>query len=442
MTDDELQVLGQPRKMSKREKWRIAFAAIVLLALIVFLGIKLHKALAPLEPETITTKKEIGEPTIVPELQVSVDSLLNAKLMEIDGLQGQVIVMEVQTGEILAMVGLECDFEGKFQSCKNFAYQQELGSLAKTASLLTLFERGIDSSYVVHTGNGIWGVDDDWVVRDHNWRRGGYEDLNLARALEVSSNIGISMPIWKFYKGHESDFFDDLNKMSFGQPDFIDGIEGLKPTTYDSPKDSDWVNKLIIWSSIGYNRKMAPIQMLTFYNAIANNGKMVKPTLKTGEVEVINPQIASKANIKVMKVILEHVVSQGLGRRAGTPIFRVAGKTGTSQVKEYYYGDNEDPVCEYQVAFCGYFPADAPKYSMIVSMNKLALPASGGGMAGVLFHDITEWMITHGMPHVLVVDEEKNDTVLITEDNIRSIMESLDSKDDGYNIHLGLEPLH
>ena len=437
MNNEELQVLGKPRKMSKREKWRIAIAAIVLLALIVVLGIKLHKALALQDPETIMPNKEIGKPTIVPELQECVDSLLNEKLMEIGGLQGQVIVMEVQTGEILAMVGLECDFEGKFQPCKNFAYQQELGSLMKTASLLTLFERGIDSSYVVHTGNGIWGVDDDWVVRDHNWRRGGYEDLNLARALEVSSNIGISMPIWKFYKGHESDFFDDLNKMSFGQPDFIDGIEGLKPTTYDSPKDSDWVNKLIIWSSIGYNRKIAPIQMLTFYNAIANNGKMVKPTLKSGEVEVINPQIASKTNIKVMKVILEHVVSQGLGRRAGTPIFRVAGKTGTSQVKEYYYGDNEDPVCEYQVAFCGYFPADAPKYSMIVSLNKLALPASGGGMAGVLFHDITEWMITHGMPHVLVVDEEKNDTVLITEDNIRSIMESLDSKDEGYRIHFG-----
>ena len=114
MIDDELQVLGKPRKMSKRERWRIAIAAIVLLALIVFLGIKLHRALALQEPETIMTKKEKGEPTIVPELQESVDSLLNEKLMEIDGLQGQVIVMEVQTGEILAMVGLECDFEGKF----------------------------------------------------------------------------------------------------------------------------------------------------------------------------------------------------------------------------------------------------------------------------------------------------------------------------------------
>ena len=165
---------------------------------------------------------------------------------------------------------------------------------------------------------------------------------------------------------------------------------------------------------------------MTFYNAIANDGVMVKPTLKVKEVEVINPQIASKANIASMKVVLEHVVSQGLGKRAGTPIFRVAGKTGTSRVKEYYYGDNEEPVCEYQIAFCGYFPADAPKYSMIVSMNKLALPASGGGMAGVLFHDITEWMVTHDMPSILMIDDEKNDTIKITEENIHSIIESLE----------------
>jgi len=216
----------------------------------------------------------------------------------------------------------------------------------------------------------------------------------LARALVVSSNIGIGMSIWEFYKGHEQDFFDDLNNMSFGQPDFIDGIEGLKPTTYDSPKDSEWVNKFVIWSAIGYNRKIAPIQMLTFYNAIANDGKMVKPTLKTGEIEIINPQIASKDNIKKMQVILDHVVSQGLGRKAGSPIMRVAGKTGTSQVGEYDFGE-ENYVTEYQLAFCGYFPADKPKYSMIVSINKLGLPASGGGMAGVVFSSIAEWMITH-----------------------------------------------
>ena len=429
MRDDELQVLGKPRKLNKQERWKIAIIAVVLLSLVVALGMWIHSVVAPEKHEIMLSGKKKGEPTIIPELQSAVDSILNAQMTEIGNcLQGQAVVMEVQTGEILAMSGLERNFEGKFQSCKNFAYQQELGSLMKTASLLTLFERGIDSSYVVHTGVGVWGVDENWVMRDHNWRRGGYGDLNLARALEVSSNIGISVPIWKFYKGHENDFFEDLNKMSFGQPDFINGIEGLKPTTYDSPKDSDWVNKFILWSAIGYNRKIAPIQMLTFYNAIANNGKMVKPTLKTGEIEIINPQIASRDNIKKMQVILDHVVGQGLGRRAGSPIMRVAGKTGTSQVGEYEFGE-DTYVTEYQVSFCGYFPADKPKYSMIVSINKLGLPASGGGMAGVVFHYIMNWIITHDLLPLSIIDDETNDTIHITESTLNKVYEILHRQD-------------
>ena len=420
MNNDELQVLGESRKLSKHDRWKIA---IVLIAIAVALSAGFYWYLAPQQPERIKTGKKMGGSTIVPELQTAVDTILLAEMEMLDMLQGQAIVMEVQTGEILAMVGLERNFEGKYQPCKNFAYQQELGSLMKTASLLALFERGIDSSYVVHTGTGVWPVEDGYEMKDHNWRRGGYGDVNLARALEVSSNIGISAAVWNYYKGHESDFFDDLNQMSFGQPDHIEGIDGLKPTIYSSPKDKDWKNYDIWWSAIGYNRKITPIQMLAFYNAIANDGKMVKPTLKTGEIEIINPQIASKDNIKKMQVILEHVVSQGLGRKAGTPILRVAGKTGTSQVGEYYFGE-ESYVNEYQLAFCGYFPADAPKYSIIVSLNKLGLPASGGGMAGVVFHYIVKWMITHNLPSLLFLDEETNDTIRITPNNVDSIMES------------------
>ena len=159
--------------------------------------------------------------------------------------------------------------------------------------------------------------------------------------------------------------------------------------------------------------------MLTFYNAIANDGRMVKPTLKTGEIEIINPQIASKANIDSMQMVLDHVVSQGLGRRAGTPIVRVAGKTGTSQVGEYDFGE-ENYVIEYQLAFCGYYPADEPMYSMIVSMNKLGLPASGA-MAGQVFRGIVEQMVIHGMPTLFIVDEEKKDTTMVDEEYLDSI---------------------
>jgi cell division protein FtsI (penicillin-binding protein 3) len=385
MNNDELQVLGTENKKQNNWKWITIAICLALLAIayIIYDRCNTGEQSLPLTQEGTT---------ISPRLQHAADSMLNDKLTEINGLQGQVIIMNVQTGEILAMAGRERNFEGKFQPCQNFAYQQDLGSLVKVGSLLVALETGkAKLSDVIDVGNGVWQIDDDRIMKDHNWHRGGYGELTLDRVLEVSSNIGISKVIWDLFKGHEQDFFSKLDSMSFGQPNSIEGIEGLRPNSYNSPKDSNWINKDIIWSAIGYNRKITPIQMLTFYNAIANNGKMVKPTLVPGTTEVINEQIAKKENVALMQQTLEHVVSQGLGRKAGSTNFKVAGKTGTSQVNEYYDGDNT--VSEYQVAFCGFFPADAPKYSMIVSMNKLGLAASGGGMAGTLFHDISEYLM-------------------------------------------------
>lgn len=389
MNNDELQVLGTENRKSNNWKWIVAIACVVLTIVCYLIYNRCSST-----GNTLPMSQEGS--TISPALQHAADSLLNDKLTEINGLQGQVIIMNVHTGEILAMAGRERNFEGKFQPCQNFAYQQELGALTMTVSLLVGLESGkAHLSDVVDTGNGVWQIDDDRIMKDHNWRRGGYGEMALDRALEVSSNIGIGKTIWKLFKGQERDFFSKLDSMSFGQPNSIEGIEGLRPSVYSSPKDSDWVNKDILWSAIGYNRKIAPIQMLTFYNAIANNGKMVKPTLVPGTAEVVNEQIAKKENIALMQQTLEHVVSQGLGHKAGSAKILVAGKTGTSQVNEYYEGDNA--VSEYQVAFCGFFPANQPKYSMIVSLNKIGLPASGGGMAGDTFHNIVEWMIDNGM---------------------------------------------
>lgn len=389
MNNDELQILGTEQRKGHTWKWIVAAICVVLSIACYFIYNRCSST-----DHSLPMSQEGS--TISPALQHAADSLLNDKLTEINGLQGQVIIMNVQTGEILAMVGRERNFEGKFQPCQNFAYQQELGALTMTVSLLVGLESGkAHLSDVVDTGNGVWQIDDDRIMKDHNWRRGGYGEVTLDRALGVSSNIGISKTIWSLFKGHEQDYFNKLDSMSFGQPSSIEGIEGLRPSIYNSLKDSDWVNKDILWSAIGYNRKIAPIQMLTFYNAIANNGKMVKPTLVPGTAEVVNEQIAKKENIALMQQTLEHVVSQGLGHKAGFAKILVAGKTGTSQVNEYYEGDNT--VSEYQVAFCGFFPANKPKYSMIVSLNKIGLPASGGGMAGDAFHNIVEWMIDNGM---------------------------------------------
>ena len=389
MNNDELQVLGTENRKRNTWKWIVAAVCVVLSIVCYLIYNRCNST------EHSLPMSQEGS-TISPALQHAADSLLNDKLTEINGLQGQVIIMNVHTGEILAMAGRERNFEGKFQPCQNFAYQQELGSLMKTASLLIALETGKSKlDDVVDTGNGVWQIDDDRIMKDHNWRRGGYGEVTLDRALGVSSNIGISKTIWSLFKGHEQDYFNKLDSMSFGQPNSIEGIEGLRPSVYSSPKDSDWVNKDILWSAIGYNRKIAPIQMLTFYNAIANNGKMVKPTLIPGNTEVINEQIAKSENVTSMQQTLEHVVSQGVGRNAGSDRIKVAGKTGTSQVNEYYEGDNT--VSEYHLAFCGYFPADKPKYSMIVSLNKLGLPASSVIMAGNAFSNIVEWMIDNGM---------------------------------------------
>lgn len=389
MNNDELQILGTEQRKGHTWKWIVAAVCVVLSIACYFIYNRCNST------EHSLPMSQEGS-TISPALQHAADSLLNDKLTEINGLQGQVIIMNVHTGEILAMAGRERNFEGKFQPCQNFAYQQELGSQIKVASLLIALETGkAHLSDVVNTGNGVWQIDDDRIIKDFNWRRGGYGEVTLDRALEVSSNIGISKTIWSLFKGHEQDYFNKLDSMSFGQPSSIEGIDGLRPSIYNSPKDSDWVNKDILWSAIGYNRKIAPIQMLTFYNAIANNGKMVKPTLIPGNTEVINEQIAKSENVTSMQQTLEHVVSQGVGRNAGSDRIKVAGKTGTSQVNEYYEGDNT--VSEYHLAFCGYFPADKPKYSMIVSLNKLGLPASSVIMAGNAFSNIVEWMIDNGM---------------------------------------------
>ena len=393
MRNDDFQVLGVERKKRQRYRWLVVMLTVVAVGIAVGLGVYWATS-----PKTVRTGKRMGDSTIVPELQAVADSLLNAELTLIDGLQGQAIVMDVKTGEILAMVGRERKFDGTFQPCENFAYQQELGSVAKAASLLAVLETGkMKLSDEVETAGGVWPVGEDMLMRDHNWRRGGYGVISLERVLAVSSNVGMGQAVDKSFHNNQQQFFDLLNRMSFGQPDSIEGIIGLKPSIYSSPKDGDWSNWKLWWSAVGYERKMAPIQMLTFYNAIANDGKMVKPTLKTGLVEIINPQIASKANIDSMQVALEHVVSRGLGKKAGSPFVVVAGKTGTSQVGVYDFGQDSS-VEEYLLSFCGYFPADAPRYSIIVSLNKLGLPASGGGMAGVLFHNIVEWMITHKMP--------------------------------------------
>ncbi|MDC2734992.1 penicillin-binding transpeptidase domain-containing protein [Bacteroides ovatus] len=323
--------------------------------------------------------------TIDSILQVNVTSLLENKLSELDALSGQAIVMEVQSGQIKALVGLTKKDSTNYQSCENFSVWQSTG-LMHPISLLVALETGkVKLSDKVDTGNGIYQIHGR-ELKDHNWHRGGYGELTVQEGLATSSNIAIYKTMEKAFGNNPQSYFNLLANMSYGKPDSITGIANLKPAHFVTPKDNNWTKTAFVWSSIGYNQHVSPIQILTFYNAIANNGKMIQPQLFKDSVVVINPQIASRVSIDSLKKALVFNITDGLGQPAKSDKVLVAGMQGTSSLST-----NEDSTKDmYAVEFCGYFPADNPKYSIIVTINKNGLPASGGLMAGDVFRQIID----------------------------------------------------
>ena len=308
-------------------------------------------------------------------LQTNATTILGSKLSEINAQSGQVIVMEVQTGQIKALVGLTRKDSTNYQSCENFSVWQSTG-LMHPISLLAALETGkVKLSDKVDTGDGIYQVQGR-ELKDHNWHRGGYGELTVQEGLAASSNIATYKTMEKAFGDNPQTFFDLLTNMSYGKPDNITGISNLQPYKI--------TEKNITWNCIGYEQLISPIQVLTFYNAIANDGKMVQPQLYKDSVVVINPQIANRTSIDSLKKALVFNITDGLGQPAKSDKVLVAGMQGTSSLST-----NEDSTKNmYAVEFCGYFPTDNPKYSIIVSINKTGLPASGGLMAGDMFKKI------------------------------------------------------
>ena len=208
----------------------------------------------------------------------------------------------------------------------------------------------------------------------------------------------------KFVKGiYRTGLHDDLKIPLVGAtPARIRMPHRNKNGQYDN-----WAKTSLPWMSIGYETQIPPISTLTFYNTIANNGKMMRPrfvskVMKNGETimefppEVMRQQIAKEKSIKELQTILEQVVSLGLGKKAGSPNFKVAGKTGTAQISKGA-GGYKSGGTSYLISFAGYFPADAPRYSCIVCIQKSGLPASGGTMCGKVFHQISEGIMAQSL---------------------------------------------
>ena len=364
--------------------------------------------------------------TIDVGMQDIAEKALVDQLKEINGNVGVAIIMEVKTGEVKAIVNMTKGNDGIYREVKNNAVSDmmEPGSTFKTASIMVALEDGyITPDQLVDTKNGVYMMHGR-PMKDHNWHRGGYGVIDITNVLMVSSNIGVSRVIDENYQHQPEKFVEGLYKLGIATPLNLDIPGAAKKPYIRKPTKENWYKTALPWMSIGYETQVPPMNTLAFYNAIANNGVMVKPKfvksiMKDGQVieeiptEVLNPAIASPKTIEQIQTILEKVVSQGLGKPAGSKQFHVSGKTGTAQVSKGS-GGYKNGTMQYLVSFCGYFPSEAPKYSCIVAIQKSGLPASGGLMAGSVFSEIAERVYAKHLAQDL--KEAKDSTAVLTPD--------------------------
>ncbi|MDP4210446.1 MAG: penicillin-binding protein [Bacteroidota bacterium] len=341
--------------------------------------------------------------TLDVNIQDVAENALRKQLQSHNAHHGCAVLMEVSTGEIKAITNLERDANGNYRETYNYAIGEttEPGSTFKLASLMAAFEDGyIQLSDTVNTGDGTVSYYEK-QMKDSEDK--GLGKITVKQVFEHSSNVGVSKIITKYYTGKERQFIDRIYGMKLNQKLNLE-IRGEGTPEIKYPGDKHWSGISLPWMSIGYEVKLAPIHTLTLYNAIANDGKMVKPrfvkailyhgkTVKTFGPDVIESSICSNSTLEKVKEMLEGVVEEGTAKNLSMPNCKVkiAGKTGTAQIAKQKFGYKSEDGISYQASFVGYFPADNPKYSCIVVVNS---PSNseyyGASVAGPVFKEIAE----------------------------------------------------
>tara|TARA_R110001583_G_scaffold93517_1_gene236442 strand:+ start:5689 stop:7674 length:1986 start_codon:yes stop_codon:yes gene_type:complete len=349
-------------------------------------------------------KEPINGKDIVTTLDVNIQDIAHHSLLRqleyYDAEHGCVVVMETKTGEVKAISNLGRSSEGKYYEKRNYAIYEshEPGSAFKVMSFVAALESGkIDTSTVVDTGNGRYRMHGRYINDSH---RGGYGKISAARALEVSSNIGFARLIDENFGETPEKFINALKKMHLNEKLGIP-IKGEGSPEIPSPGEEKWSKNALPSIAYGYNLTLTPLQTLTFYNAIANDGEMVKPkfvkeirswnkNVENFDKEVIDPSICSIQTIKKVQEVLKNVVVRGTGSKLYSENFSMAGKTGTART-EYWLND-WDSDKKYISSFTGYFPAENPKYSCIVVIHKPNLKKGyyGADVSGPVFKDIAQ----------------------------------------------------
>lgn len=328
---------------------------------------------------------------------------------------GVAVVMEVSTGEIKAISNLSRNKRGEYFERYNYAIgsqgSREPGSTFKLASMIALLEEtGMSLEDTVDTGKGSYKFYNE-VMRDH--KPGGYGVLTLQQVFEKSSNIGTAKLITEEFGQHPEKYIQYLKKMGLSQPLGFQMIGEGKPYI-KTPKDSTWSGTSLPWISHGYELKMTPLQTLSLYNAVANDGRMIQPMIVKAikkedkiieryKTKVLNDQICSKATLKKLQVMLEGVVERGTAKNINKTKYKVAGKTGTAKkVKNGRY------TTDYYTSFVGYFPAEEPRYSCIVVIDEPSgYQIYGSDVSAPVFKEIAD--------KIYAMEVELHDTYLVQE---------------------------
>ena len=362
--------------------------------------------------------------TIDVNLQDFCENALVEKLKEIDGMYGVAILMEVKTGDIKALANMKRGEDGVYRDVQNLAVSQLMqpGSVFKTISLTAAMESGrIKITDSVNCSSGSVTVG-GYTIKDASHKSA--KIIKVPEVLGYSSNVGVIKLITRAYggsKASEQQFCDDVMKLGIAEDMHLD-IPGYEHARIPSPKTLGeyWSASSMASMSIGYSTMVPPISLAAFYNGIANGGRMMRPRIVThitrnGEVirdippRAIKEHMCSKQTVSDITKCLRWVVSNGLGGKASSPFFSVAGKTGTARVQQAGH------MGEYLVTFAGFFPVENPKYTCVVCMRK-AGSGSGGGMCGPVFKQIAEYAMAQG----------KQSTIRDNIDSLHSIPPSLD----------------
>jgi len=327
------------------------------------------------------------------------ETSLREQLIKHHADHGCVVLMEVKTGRVLAAANLSRkDSAEKYEESYNYALGEtaEPGSTFKLSSLIVAMEDGyVNNTDSVNLENGTHQYSDR-VMHDAEHDESGW--VTVQRAFEMSSNVGISKIIYKYYANQ---FVDGLCRLGLNEPLHL-SIPGEGTPRMPDPSDKKtWSAVSLPWLSIGYGVNVTPLQTLTVYNSVANNGIMVKPRfvdalMKNGKVvrsfptQVINPAVCSSTTLKKVRKLLEGVVLRGTAKNLNNTVYSIAGKTGTAQISTHGIYKVDGKI-NYQASFVGYFPADNPEYSCIVIMNSPSSDGYYGNItAGPIFREIAD----------------------------------------------------